>query len=398
MQLKLLNFHKALANFSTNLVGAFIPLIVYQKTNSMVYALLYLVCTYFFYVMFTLLLRKWLEKKPQLFLLLRIFPIVIYSLSILLIDVNVFWGSAMVCVFCALSDTFKSNSNEIILNYSSLNKGSNTLGLTRVFEQLGIIVAVICGGLFLDYLNQFILIALALGIYFISVIPLLIYYIKFRKSKSFNKEAISNAYLAYSQNEVKTKAGKKLSRKIIFQYFLIYLLFNFLDTINNAFSLYLFTTSGLYSVAGYITAVFNACIGFSSYIVGKLNEKHDLTWYVCAASIIAGICVVLLPFIPNIYVIYGLFVVIGICYPFFSIFLLERLLAKARILGISNRALFARNNSSIGRCFVFPMGMFGTLIPIFVATCIALVIMGVYIPINEEQTRKELVNYLERSD
>jgi len=43
-QLKLLNFHKMLANFANNLVGAFIPLIIFQATGKLTYAIIYLLC------------------------------------------------------------------------------------------------------------------------------------------------------------------------------------------------------------------------------------------------------------------------------------------------------------------------------------------------------------------
>ena len=39
-QLKLLNFHKMIANFANNLVGAFVPLIIYQATNNLMLSIL----------------------------------------------------------------------------------------------------------------------------------------------------------------------------------------------------------------------------------------------------------------------------------------------------------------------------------------------------------------------
>ena len=65
--------------------------------------------------------------------------------------------------------------------------------MTRVFEQLGSIIAVVAGGLFLDYLETYVLIIVAMSIYIISTIPLLIFYIRSRKNKGFNKELVSNA-------------------------------------------------------------------------------------------------------------------------------------------------------------------------------------------------------------
>ncbi len=142
MQLKLLNFHKMLANFSTSLVGGFIPLIIYKNTGSLFWALFYLFAMYIINYIFNQVFRKQFIKRPQLFLVLRAIPILIYSLAVLLIDVSFIWGVIIVAVFYALNMSFKGNSTEIILNYSvSQNTNSKSLGLTRVFEQMGTIIA-----------------------------------------------------------------------------------------------------------------------------------------------------------------------------------------------------------------------------------------------------------------
>ncbi len=47
MQLKLLNFHKMLANFSMSLVGGFVPLIIYKNTGSVFLGSILFVCNVF---------------------------------------------------------------------------------------------------------------------------------------------------------------------------------------------------------------------------------------------------------------------------------------------------------------------------------------------------------------
>jgi hypothetical protein len=87
-QLKLLNFHKMIANFANNLVGAFVGLIVYQTTNSLPLAITYFVFDNLIKLIFVLCLRKLYGKYPQLFLLLRIIPITLYNVFIFVLDYN----------------------------------------------------------------------------------------------------------------------------------------------------------------------------------------------------------------------------------------------------------------------------------------------------------------------
>ena len=195
MQFKLLNFHKMLANFAVNIISVFVPLIIYQYTQNIYISLVYLLLQYGLRIVFTVIFRKAMEKKPQLFLLIRIIPMLSYALSILLLDYNIWLAIGCILMFGSLSDAFSSFSNEVILNYSSLNRGGKSFGLTRFFEQVGIILSVLAGGVVLDHLNKSIVIVISVVIYLISVAPLIYYYVKFHKQPNFNQEAISNAFL-----------------------------------------------------------------------------------------------------------------------------------------------------------------------------------------------------------
>ena len=397
MQLKLLNFHKMLANFSTNLVGGFIPLIIYRQTHSLLLSVGYLFVMYIVNYLFNLLFRKQYEKRPQLFLLLRAIPILGYSLAVILIDVSFVWGIILVTIFYALNMSIKGNSNEIILNYSvSSNEKSGSLGLTRVFEQMGNIVAVVAGGLFLDYLETYVLIIIAMSIYLISCVPLLIFYLRSRKLKGFNAEMVSNAVISFSQNPDRTKRGKKLSNAILLRYGFVYFLVAFLDVFCTLYNIYVYVNLGQFAVAGYLNAVYNGAFALGSYLVTLVSAKHDTTVFSAICLIINGICAAITPFINNIIVTYVLFGIIGVLYPFYSLFLIERMLAKTRILGVSNRAIFARDDgTALGKSFCLIFALFGTVVPAFIAMGVGLAACGAFLPANEEKTRKKLVNYLE---
>ena len=183
MQLKLLNFYKFLSNFANNLVGSFVPLIIYVQTGKLYIAFLYLVCQQAIRLATSYFLRNQMRNNPQMFLLFRIVTLTLYNVFILLIDVNLWVGVVGVCVFLAIDTSFKYSANEYIYNYSSLNKSSKSLGLTRVFEEFGLIASLLIGGYLLD-VNTVVVIIISLGLYFISLIPLLIYYFMYYPSNS----------------------------------------------------------------------------------------------------------------------------------------------------------------------------------------------------------------------
>ena len=171
-QLKLLNFHKMIANFANNLVGAFVPLIIYQSTGSLIYTIIYLVAQNCLRLIFELLFKNLFGKYPQLFLLLRIIPIALYNVFIFVMDINLIVGVIGVAIFLSLDYAFNVLPKEIIFNYSSLSqKSDKSIGVTRLFEQIGVIVALVVGGFLLD-INKTLVLIIALVIYAISVIPL----------------------------------------------------------------------------------------------------------------------------------------------------------------------------------------------------------------------------------
>ena len=125
---------------------------------------------------------KFYTKYPQLALALRVVPVLVSTLSVLLLDVNLTLGIVLILFFHPMTIAFKELPMEITFNYSSIDKGASSTGISRMFEQLGVVIALIMGGLFLDYLARYVVIIIAVASYLISVVPLLIYYFKQRKS------------------------------------------------------------------------------------------------------------------------------------------------------------------------------------------------------------------------
>lgn len=402
-QLKFLNFHKMLSNFANNLVGAFVALIIFQATQELYLAVIYLVANNVIRLIFTLLLRKLYGKYPQLFLLIRIIPITLYNLFIFVLDYNLVLGVVGVCIFNALDYALNGLSREIIFNYSSLSQKSekSSIGATRLFEQIGTIVALLLGGFLLD-VNRTLVLILSLSIYAVSVIPLIIFYVKCRKQKTFNKDATSNAIDTLTKKNAELKQeSKRITKKLLLTYFLVYFSFAFVDLLQTTYSLYVFKQQGEFASAGILNAVFNTFYALGFYVAGIVNSKHDTIKFVSIASVIISLCVISLPLIPIdtmfilICAVYG---IIAFTYTFISLFVLDRMLLKSRILGCSNKALFMRETGCVSAyCIGYAFGFFG-LIAIFIITGVTIFASSFIIPIGEEKTRQNLVDYLQNNE
>lgn len=401
-QLKLLNFHKMIANFANNLVGAFVGLIVYQTTNSLPLAIAYFVLDNLIKLIFVLCLRKLYGKYPQLFLLLRIIPITLYNVFIFVLDYNFIVALIGIVIFKGMDNALNGLSKEIIFNYASLTKkqDNSSIGITRLFEQIGTIIALLVGGFLLDF-NKTLVLGISLTIYLISVIPLVKFYIKSRKQKTFNKDATSNAVSTLSKTDELKKESKRLSKQMLIRYYVSYFCFAFVDLLTTTYALYVFTQQGEFSTAGILNAVYNSFYAIGFYLADIINEKKDTTKIVSVAGIVIALCLVLLPFIPInelfivVCIVYGL---IAFCSTFLSLFCLDRLLTKSRIMGCSNKALFTREIAcDSAYCIGYAFGFLG-LLGIFFGAAFFMFSSAFVIPINEEKTRQHLVDYLQNNE
>lgn len=400
MQLRLLNFHKLLANIATNLVGAFVPLIILEATNSLALACVSYGLIYLIRAVTILLLRKPLCSKPQLVLLLRLIPMVVYSIFICIMETNLWVGVVGVVIFCGLSESCKRMPMEIILNYSSMEakEESSGVGLTRLIEQIGVLIAILVGGFLLD-INKTIVIIIAVVLYTISCVPLAIYYYKSKNDSTFNKDAVSNAQLTFKNDDDRKNIGKQLTLKILIMYGVVYFMYCTMDALTAAYNIHLFVSGGSYAMAGVFNAIYNGAYGIGNYIFGKINIKKDLMPIVVVSCIVCGLCTIGFVVDVPVWLACVMFAVIGFTYASVCFFNFQRIITKSRILGISNTALFVREDSSnISVVLTMCSGCFGTMIPTFVVIGVTMLISAWLIPHNEEKTRRWLVDYLQYNE
>jgi hypothetical protein len=158
---------------------------------------------------------------------------------------------------------------------------------------------------------------------------------------------------------------------------------------------------GEFATAGILNAIFNCFYAIGFYVASIINEKKDITRLVSVFCIIIGTSILLLFFIDItslFLLVCFLYGIIGFSYPFISLFVLERMLLKTRIMACSNKALFTRETSCVmAYIFGYAFGFAG-LLAIFIVTTITMFASSFIIPYGEEKTRKNLVDFLQNNE
>lgn len=399
-QLFLLNFYKLLSNIATKLVGAFIPVIILDATGSLVLACASVVVQYLIRLLTSIVCRKFFQNSPQLALMIRIVPVVLYSISILLIETNLWVGVIGSVLFYGFAEGFKTMPLEVLYNYASTQEGQdgNSLGVTRLLEQLGVLLAFVVGGVMLD-VNKTLILIVSVVIYIISVIPLVVYYVRSRNQKGFNADAVSNAVITFSNNPELVKKQKKFTHKMLFGYAIVYFIFSFMDVIGAAYVIHLYLTFPSFGMAGYMNALYSGMFGLGCFLFGIIDSKKETTPLLVVSCVVCAVGTAMLIFVKNVALLFVLNAIIGLFYGNISTFCLRRLLPKARIMGAGNRALFNREiTSNLAVMVPMLLGMCGSMIPVLAVVAGGIALSGYLIPANEEYSRKLVVDYLQNHE
>ena len=210
MGTRLLNFNRFMSNFSTKLVGGFVPIIVYKyaPSHKMLLALLTCVIQYIFSFIVNIFLKNQLVKRPQVFLFLRLFPVILYEVLLLFVDVSPILCVVGIGVGFSLSYVFKLIPTEVLFAYNNATKKSGTgvqLALSKLIDQTAMILGTILGGVALDYWDMRILIIISIILYFIGSFPILLQYFIHRKEADFNQEYSTYAHMALKEQSYDTE-------------------------------------------------------------------------------------------------------------------------------------------------------------------------------------------------
>ena len=405
MELKLLNFNRIMANISTKLVGGFIPLIVYNNVSShkLELALLTLIIEYLLSLLFGMVLKKFLISKPQLFLFLRIIPIVVYEILLLYVAKNPIGCVIGIGVAYSLSYAFKYIPTEVLFAYVNATKKVGTgrqLAISKTLEQLSIIIGVLVGGLFLDFLDMRVMIIVSISLYAVGAIPQLVYYIANKKKSKINQEYASYAHIALKETSQDKEFAKKVSKKVRVQYVIFYFLQESWHAVYIMIPLLTFTLTGVYTYSAIATAIFDGVYGVGCIIAGRLNNKKDLTVISSILGVVVGVMSIAMVFVRAGYmwIIYILCGIMAMAYAFAYFFMYDRMLKKSKIIGRNTTCIINKINMfMLSTCCIVSCGLLGLPIAFCVGGGLS-ILSGASIPYVEEKTRRMLVDHLEDNE
>ncbi len=393
MEFKYFSFYKSISNFATNLIGVFLPLLIYKQTGQFLIAIAFFLGQYLLNILFSSIFKKVIFSKPQILLLWRIIPFVLYSVCIMLLEVNVFVFSIPLCIFYALNVSLSIPPEEIILNYSSEENYSSNLGIVDFLSYLFSTLAVVAGGLILDKLSAISLTLISASLYAISIVPLLIFYFKNKKNLTFNQEQTSNAV----EQDKNIKAKEKARKSIISRYSLILGLTFCIDACYAMLSLVLYIEFDVFTISAMVYGIIDLAYGVSSLIVGKIHEKKDISKFSKLAAFICGMAILSVPFINNNILMIVAITIPALLEPLLIIYLSDNMIQKTRILGVSNSALFYYTNSFwITTSICILTGLVGTLTPGIILSGIGTMSVGFMIDKHEEKTNQIVIDYLDQ--
>lgn len=405
MEQFLLDFNRIMSNFSTKLVGGFVPLIVYKyvPSHKLELALLTIVIEYFLSYLFGVILKPLLIRKPQLFLFLRVVPIIIYEVLLLYVANNPIVYVIGIGVAYSLSYTFKYIPTEVLFAYVNAGKKVGTgkqLAITKVLEQLAMISGVLLGGLVLDNFDMRVMIVISVILYLIGALPQLVYYLCTMQKRKINQEYATYAHIALKEQSNDKAFANGVSKKIRWAYGLFYFLQESWQAIYVLIPLLTYTLTGSFTYSAIATAIFDGFYGVFCVVAQKINEKRDLTITASICGVIVGLCDISIVFLntSNVWVIYIIAGVMAIAYSFAYFFMYDRMLKKSKIVGRNTTCVINKINMFfLSTCFVAMWG----LIALPVGFCVGggmSIISGCAIPYVEENTRRVLVDHLEDNE
>ena len=275
MEFKYFGFYKSISNFATNLIGVFLPLLIYEQTGLFYLAILFYVSQYLLNILFSAILKKLVFAKPQILLLWRIIPFVLYSVCIMLLEINVFVFAVPLCIFYSLNVAMSVPPEEILLNYSSEENYSEHLGISDFLTYLFACLSVVAGGYILDNINPITLTIISVVLYGISLIPLIIFYNKNKNKTTFNQELTTNAV----EQDKNLEKKEQTRRSLISKYSLILGLTFCIDACYALVSLLVYIKFDLFTISAIIYGLSDLLYGASSLLVGKWHEKKDISFF-----------------------------------------------------------------------------------------------------------------------
>lgn len=315
--------HRMFKGMADSCIKVFIPILIYQSTQNILQSFLFLIISYFLTAILFILLKNVIQKKPLLFLILHIIPIIIVSI---LLTCKI---TTLIIIILAVLDAITTVFYYASLNYMFvfLDKETNTAKF-EAGQNAGKIIFVLVSSIILGNLNNsFIFVVVFSSIlYVISVVPLCF---KYGELKNITKNVVNKSVIEVA------KQSKNFN--------LFHIFTGIFSFFNESFlPLYLFVNGISFSLIGVLVAL-NYLINIGAgYLAKYLSKKGRDKINLIINCIIICLAMAVL-FVPNTTVLYIATVLLNFSYNMIFVAFFTMFINDQKEKGIVADSIFVRD-------------------------------------------------------
>lgn len=332
-------FHKTFNGLADSLIKIFIPVLILKETGNLYYALLFMTIRPIFFVIFNILLKKFLSKHPSLSIILHIVPIIIIQFLIFFTTITlpmVF----LLSVLMALFGVFYSVPFNLLFIFSDKKHNVSKM---QIGTNVGRILFIIVAGFAINqgtFVYLFTLCIVASLIYILSVVPFV-----------FNENL----------KEVNTSQGEQVLTKQQAKLLNItHLAFgSFQILMDEVLPVYLFVSGLTFTNIALLQVFIEIGRLLANLSANYLYKKNLSKFVILAFCFLYSASIISILFIKNIIAIYVLSTIIGVAFPMVFVPIFKKFCAIVNgkqdlITQVSNRdnCIFGSRPILIGSYFL----------------------------------------------
>ena len=290
--------HKLIKAFADSLIKAFIPLIIYKNSGSLLLVFMYLNVYYLLCGILNLVLKKFLQKYGVIAIILHIIPVI--AVQVLLSTVSTTWWLCLViALILSLSQVLYSVPLNLIFTFTDKN---TNVAKFQIATNVGKMIFLLLSGyvLSVDFKNNLLILCIvAVVLYLISSVPLI-----------FGYNLLKESYIE------KTKNPQKVDQKSYLPFNIFHICFGIFQSVMDVvLPIYLYVNNLNFQSIAIIMVLVEVC-KIGSNLLAKFLVKRKLSVLSCCVSVaifLIGCVVILIVKVPI--VLYVCSCLIAISFP-----------------------------------------------------------------------------------
>lgn len=317
--LNIINTYKFLKFFSRNLNSIFVPILIFQTTNSLFFAFTYLALTSLFMIIFNLIFKKIIIKNLKFILFLSTIIFIIMQILLIFNNINIILYSLILGFLSGMDNVLTMSPIDYMYNICEKSDKTPNLRNTLIIEIISTALAPIIGGIILSYLG--ILYNAILACIF-SIIPTIIIICLLKNLKLQEIKKQINQMSVIKNSNLRVSLLKKQFIKSKYKYFPVFLSVSLMFTIgilirmNLSWGLYLNALNIEFVTIGLLSGIISLGQILFTLITYKMQIRYNTLSIVIISATLITVSYLTRIYIYNYIFLYITTIIISVLYPF----------------------------------------------------------------------------------